>query len=399
MANLNTEHTNEISEQIYAEQIRMLYARSAARPALHFFSLAVLLSVVLGHVNPVYAYTWAMLLAMLNIYRAIDINKTQKNIAEITDFKKIHKRFAYCAGLLGAIYGLGIILFFPFIPILNKIYLLLLISVMTPAGLVSFASDKLSFNLYLFFIILPPIVWLFSQGEFQYFSIGFYAIIYALVVMKLFKWNHDTLTNVIRLNIENKHLLKSLQDANSSLKELSSIDELTQISNRRNLDDITEKEWARAKRFKTPIAMMMIDIDYFKEFNDKFGHLKGDECLVSIATYMKDNLNRAADYVARYGGEEFCIIMPETNLSGAISLAEKIHAGVRELKIPNPDSTVSKYITISIGVTSINPSGDESHMDLIHTIDKALYKAKNDGRNIIRTAEVLEKRPKVNLVV
>ncbi|MFT5396278.1 MAG: diguanylate cyclase (GGDEF)-like protein [Gammaproteobacteria bacterium] len=399
MEKLNTEHTDEINEQVYAEQISILYTSSVTRPALHFFSLVILLSVVLDHVNPVYVYTWAMLLVILNIYRVIDINKTQKNIAEITDFKEVHKRFACCAGLLGAIYGVGVFLFFPHIHVLDQVYLLLLISVMTPAGLVSFASDKLTFNLYFFSMVLPPIVWFFSQGEFQYFSIGFYSIIYVFVVMKLFEWNHNSLTSVIRLKIENADLAKSLLDVNSKLMELSSIDELTQISNRRSLDDLTEKEWARAKRFKTPIAMMMIDIDYFKEFNDKFGHLKGDECLVSIAKYMKDNLNRAGDYVARYGGEEFCIVMPETNLSGAMSLAENIHSGVRELKIPNPESKVSKYVTISIGVTSIIPGSDDSHMDLIHTIDKALYKAKNDGRNIIRTAKTIEKRPKAQLVI
>ena len=160
-----------------------------------------------------------------------------------------------------------------------------------------------------------------------------------------------------------------------------------------------DKEWLRAKRIKAPISMLMIDIDHFKEYNDEFGHIKGDECLAFVAKFMKENLNRSSDFIARYGGEEFCIIMPDTNLTGAINLAERIHSGIRELKISNPGSKVSKFLTVSIGVASTIPAVDDTCMDLIYTCDKVLYRAKSDGRNIIRTKEVLEKNPKPKLVV
>lgn len=207
------------------------------------------------------------------------------------------------------------------------------------------------------------------------------------------------LTNAIRLKFENEQLLTSLQDANTRLTELSVIDKLTQVANRRSLDDNLEKEWLRAKRMRAPISMLMIDIDYFKQYNDTFGHIKGDECLASLANYFKNNLNRSGDLVARYGGEEFCIIMPETDLNGATIYAEKIHSGVRALTIPNPGSDVSKYLTISIGVASAIPGSNETYMDLIYTSDKALYDAKNEGRNIIRAKDLLEKNPKPRLVV
>ncbi len=145
--------------------------------------------------------------------------------------------------------------------------------------------------------------------------------------------------------------------------------------------------------------MLMIDIDKFKEYNDEHGHIKGDECLIYIANFLNNNMNRSGDFLARYGGEEFCIIMPETNINGAVTFAEKIHSGVRDLKIPNPGSEISKYLTISIGVASVIPGRDESCMDLLYTSDKALYNAKNDGRNIIRTKDVLERNPKPQLVI
>jgi diguanylate cyclase (GGDEF)-like protein len=399
MPNTNTEPSKDIAEKIYAEQISLLYSKSVARPALHIVSLSVFVSVVINHVNPVSAYTWALLLIGLNVYRLIDIKTTQKTINDITDFSIIHKRFAFSAGMLGAVYGFGIAFFFNSLPILNQVYLLLLIAVMTPAGLVSFASDKFSFNMYVYPMVIPPIIWLFVQGQFEYFSIGLYSIIYVLVVNKLFKWNHDTLTDAIRLKIENEQLLNSLKIVNSRLTELSVIDELTQIANRRSLDDELEKEWLRAKRLKTPVSMLMIDIDHFKEYNDDFGHIKGDECLVYVASFMKNNLNRPTDFIARYGGEEFCIIMPDTNMNGAINLAERIHSGIRELKIPNPSSKVSKFLTVCVGVASVVPATDDTYLDLVYSSDKALYKAKNDGRNIIRTTETLEKNPKPQLVV
>ena len=149
----------------------------------------------------------------------------------------LHKRFAICVGLIGAIYGLGTAYFFNYLPMLNQVYLLLLLSLMTPAGLVSFASDKLSFNVYLFPLAIPPILWFFAKGQVEYFNIGICAIIYLIVVTKLFKWNNDVLTDAIKLKLENEQLINSIKKVNVRLTELSVIDDLTQIANRRNLDD------------------------------------------------------------------------------------------------------------------------------------------------------------------
>ncbi|MEE8378988.1 MAG: diguanylate cyclase, partial [Gammaproteobacteria bacterium] len=118
-----------------------------------------------------------------------------------------------------------------------------------------------------------------------------------------------------------------------------------------------------------------------------------------IATVLSNNLNRPGDFVARYGGEEFCIIVPDTDMGCAITFAEVVHSAILELKIDNPGYELSKYLTISIGIAAIVPKHDDSYMDLIYTSDKALYKAKNDGRNIIRTKETLERNPKPKLVI
>jgi diguanylate cyclase (GGDEF)-like protein len=389
----------ELSKRVYVEQVSLLYTGYKYRPALHIISLIMYLFIIINHVNPFYAYTWAIILIAVNVYRFIDTSRTQKILDEVEDFKKIHHHYALCAGLLGAVYSFGFVFFFDFLPLINQVYLMMLLSVMAPAGLVSFASDKFSFYMFFYSLILPVICRIFFVGEIEYFNIGICSIIYMLIINKLFTWNYNVLTNAIRLKYENEQLLSHLQGINNRLIELSVIDELTQIANRRSLDETLEKEWLRSKRMKSPISILMIDVDYFKQFNDEFGHIKGDECLRYIAKFLKENMNRPGDFLARYGGEEFCIIMPETNLNGAVSFAEKIHSGIRELKISNPRSEVSKYVTVCIGIASVVPAVEESYMDLIYTSDKALYKAKNEGRNIIRTIDVLEKNPRPQLVV
>lgn len=399
MIEITTEENIVVSKRIRVEQINLLYTKSVARPALHVISIIIFLAIIINHVNAVYACTWALLLFGLNIFRLVDINRLQNSIDENTDYAFLHKRFAICVGLVGMVYGFGTAYFFNYLPMLNQVYLLLLLSIMTPAGLVSFASDKLSFNCYLYPLIIPPILWLLTKGQAEYFNIGICAIIYLIVVTKLFKWNNDVLIDAIKLKLENEQLIKSIKKVNTRLTELSVIDDLTQIANRRSLDETLEKEWLRAKRMKTPISMLMIDIDHFKEYNDDFGHIKGDECLSYVAKYMKENLNRSTDFIARYGGEEFCIIMPDTNLAGAVNLAERIHSGIRDLKISNPGSKVSKFLTVCVGVASTIPGVGDTYLDLVYTSDKALYRAKNDGRNIICTTEALEKNPKPKLVV
>ncbi len=389
-----------LSDQIYAEKIGMLYTMgSIFRPALHIPQMIIFVIAIIGHVNSVHAYIWGMLMTAVCAYRVLEFYIYRKNIHIKRDYKVAHARFLLGAGLLGLCYSLGFAFFFDQLPLVNQVYLLLIITAATLGTLGYFAPDKISLNLFLYTMTIPVAVSMLVEGQNLYLILGSICIVYILSIKKLFMWHNKVVTEMIQLGLENKKLLNSLQGINASLTELSLIDELTQVANRRSLDDNLEKEWSRARRMNKPISMLMIDIDYFKQYNDEFGHLKGDECLTYIAKYLKNNLNRSGDFIARYGGEEFCIIMPDTNLDGAVTFAEKIHSGVRDLKISNPGSKISKYLTISIGVASAVPVRNEGYMDLIYTSDKALYNAKNDGRNIIRTKDILENNPKPQLVV
>jgi two-component system chemotaxis family response regulator WspR len=172
-----------------------------------------------------------------------------------------------------------------------------------------------------------------------------------------------------------------LEELNMQLLKLSNLDGLTGVANRRHFDERLGIEWLRALRNRNPLTLIMFDVDWFKLYNDKFGHLEGDECLKRIARTAQEIVSRPADTLARYGGEEFIVLLPETDASGAAIVAEKLRTEVESLHLPNPDSTISPYVTISLGVTTIVPEVNSAPDDGLKLVDKALYQAKGAGRN------------------
>ncbi len=167
----------------------------------------------------------------------------------------------------------------------------------------------------------------------------------------------------------------------AQFKRLVYLDELTKIYNRRMFNKIFSSEWSRAKRNGASLALIMIDIDLFKGYNDNYGHVAGDKCLIKIAGVLKNSLFRSADCAARYGGEEFAVILPSTKLNGALMIANRMKTNVQALHIPYACSPVLKWVTISLGAASIVPHNGLNPDDLIKMADLALYKSKNCGRN------------------
>lgn len=182
------------------------------------------------------------------------------------------------------------------------------------------------------------------------------------------------------------HFFSYYENVEEYLSDLAVNDGLTGIHNRRYFDEILAIEWKRAKREKSPLSLIMLDIDYFKKFNDTYGHQAGDECLIKVANAISDALRRSVDIVARYGGEEFVVILPNIELKDATHMAEKIRAQIVALEIEHKLSSISPFITMSLGVTSIVPSSDSSHAKLLQSADEALYNAKLRGRNCVIVA-------------
>jgi len=172
-----------------------------------------------------------------------------------------------------------------------------------------------------------------------------------------------------------------MYDKALSLAREVTIDGMTQIANRRAFDQRLATEWQRLAREKMPIAILLCDVDFFKRFNDRYGHPAGDDCLRAVAKSIEACIRRPADLAARYGGEEFAVILPNTDRDGATFIAEKVCQAVNKLEIPHEASYVGGFVSISIGIASILPERQVSPRSLIESADKALYLAKDQGRN------------------
>lgn len=177
--------------------------------------------------------------------------------------------------------------------------------------------------------------------------------------------------------------LSQLRTDNSRLESLSICDGLTGISNRRDFDHYLEVSFKNSIRSGKPLSLVMADIDNFKEYNDNYGHLKGDEILIKVAGTMSSSMKYPLDLVSRYGGEEFAVIVPDTDMSGAMIVAEKIRKNIEVLALTHDYSSVANYITLSLGVAILTPSRTSSISELIDEADKAMYKAKSSGRNVV----------------
>ncbi len=254
---------------------------------------------------------------------------------------------------------------------------------------------------WLFFVISLIILFSYAFQRFKYalftsLSLSLFYILMADLFIRLDK--NTLLANILFLTIENlisvfcsylkertfiRDILLSVftSQSNNELKILSYIDGLTGIPNRRFFEEQFEREWKRAVRTKRPISLLMIDIDFFKNFNDTLGHLEGDWVLREVARIISENLRKDMDIAARYGGEEFVVVLPETDAKEANEVAERIRKAIESRCIEHPSSKVSKCVTVSIGVATITPNENQSKEILVKRADEALYEAKRKGRN------------------
>ncbi|WP_291351949.1 diguanylate cyclase [Desulfosporosinus sp.] len=177
-----------------------------------------------------------------------------------------------------------------------------------------------------------------------------------------------------------------LEKANQELSLLSSIDGLTGIANRRHFDQFLEQLWLHSARNSEPIAIILCDIDFFKAYNDTYGHLQGDECLRQVASSLKNSLKRPSDFVARYGGEEFVVVLPNTDIEGALTVAETLRVNLESLEIPHRLSSITPKVTISLGVAIGHADHTYQPKTLVEAADSALYQAKQEGRNRYKLA-------------
>jgi len=176
-------------------------------------------------------------------------------------------------------------------------------------------------------------------------------------------------------------IMKELNVANEKLRVLSMVDELTGVANRRGMEDYLAREWGYAIRNSEPLTLIMADVDFFKLYNDTYGHQAGDECLRKVASVLNDTITRSGDLVARYGGEEFIVVLRNTDILGGRQVGESLRQRVEDLRIVHATSKIAPYVTVSLGIVTKFPQRGHSYNELIDKADQFLYQAKNSGRN------------------
>lgn len=215
----------------------------------------------------------------------------------------------------------------------------------------------------------------------NYIKFSNYYILYCCVVIALTaisEW-HERLAFLQGLLLD--HHSEELIKLNKELERIAHEDALTGIANRRSFDELARKEWDRALRDKQPLTLLLIDVDFFKRFNDYYGHSAGDDCLRKIGQTLKSSVLRSSDIVARYGGEEFVILLPSTKAAGGKKVAQRIIETIDALAITHQQSDVLPHVSISVGVTTLIATPNLDVASLVHQADVALYKAKEMGRH------------------
>jgi len=194
-----------------------------------------------------------------------------------------------------------------------------------------------------------------------------------------------TFGNLTRVNAELEQRVadrtQALQAANDELERFVRLDELTQVANRRRFEEYLQLVWQQQIPMHQPLSLILCDVDYFKNYNDTYGHPAGDECLKQVAKALTEAVGRPSDLVARYGGEEFAIVLPQTDLAGAMFVGEKLRQCVKALQIPHATSAIAPHVTISAGVVCYLVSAELTVRDIVEAADGAMYEAKAQGRD------------------
>ena len=321
---------------------------------------------------------WFGLIMTLSIVRFL-MGKGFKSRQEYTQVELTSwaNRHVFFTTLLSTIWGLSGIVFFP--NDLPHLFLLIMVlfSVLL-AAIPTLAASRIAYYLQIFVTLIPIIILLFLSKNEGHDLIAGALIIIAITLMLVSNYIYQ--------------LLLELQKTQVALQDLADTDQLTQIANRRHFDREFKVEWRRAMREKTPISLLLIDVDFFKKYNDTYGHQAGDSCLKQIAESLASITHRPADLASRYGGEEFSVLLPNTKQDDAAMLAERLRRKIEALHIENSDTELG-IVTISIGVSCCEPAWDFTGKTpdeeqkvifpamLLTAADNALYVSKEQGRN------------------
>ncbi|MBI3433436.1 MAG: GGDEF domain-containing protein [Hydrogenophilales bacterium] len=338
----------------------------------------ILAAVLWGAVPAFVLLTWSCLLIAVTGARFLTL-QAFRNASPRSDSDHAVWTEYFLAGACaaGVVWGAsGILLFHPS-SFPHQVVLAFVLGGMVAGAVPLLSSVRHAYWCFAIPVVVPISIRMMWVGDRIHLIMGLLMAIFGLAMLATSAQVHRLFRDSEKLRRE----LFSSIEVEQALEYLVRLDSLTGIPNRRLFEEELSKEWGRAKRDKKPLSLIMADIDHFKEYNDHYGHPAGDLCLVEVAQAMYHALSRPGDVVARIGGEEFAFLLPQTDLSGAIAVAEQIRERILALNLPHEASPVARQVTLSFGISSSELFPAASPADLIRASDKALYEAKRCGRN------------------
>jgi len=397
MAEVALTNQADIQRRILRERLRLVYEQTPRSIPLTL--VAVTLMAVLGSRNiPVWAVAlWWLGMAGLALLRYATVRGFRRTKGD-DEHQRYWSRISFYIVLAAGVgWGLGAVLLAYEATIEYQLLLLMILAGIAGGALPFLSVHMPSFVGFTLAITVPNVTWLLWQGGRIELISGVLLTVYMAALLYNAQRVSTLMQETLNLRFQNEAMAQSLmhekdelQVLNRELERLSHIDGLTQLANRRYFDTRFQEQWQRGVREHASIALLMLDIDEFKKYNDAYGHTAGDLCLQRVANAINVSLMRPSDLAARYGGEEFVVLLANTSLDGATNVADEILKRVRGLNITHATSSVADTVTISIGVSAVVPDRDIPRAYLIEAADLALYKSKHAGRNRITEQSIDE---------
>lgn len=388
---------NISDDELFSAQLQLLmeHGRQASMGANLGGALAVL-AILWPYYRPLDLLLWGFTIVILLLARSLHMSHALANRHFVNQPRQLFWLIVLGSALTGLAWSGTFIVTSAQLPITPQ-YMLLVIIVMISAISLALMVVIREYFLVFVFCALWPIAWWNLVNYWdrpQNVFLGFLLLAVTGLLVAASNGIHETFSSMLRLTWQKEaasrelgRLTDSLQDRNHQLTDLANIDELTGLGNRRILNKVLRNEISRARRSGTWLSVILIDVDYFKKYNDNYGHPAGDEVLRRMGALMqRAAARRVGEVVARYGGEEFMVILPAAKLPDAIRTAERIKRLLHEEHIPHEFSDVSDRVTISQGVFSLQPDANADPGLITESADAALYRAKHKGRNTIYAA-------------
>jgi len=346
-----------------------------------------------------YLLVWACMVLIMLLARSLYMSNALVERRFQSHPKRVYWNLILGSAITGLVWSSVYIYAASRVPVESQYTILLLIVIITAISVGVTVVVREYFLAYLFTALWPIAWWSLVHYWEQPFNllIGLVLLGICALLVAVCNWIYESFRNMIALNWERETISqelgdltgslrdrnRQLRDARRQLTDLANVDELTGLGNRRLVNNALKEEINRARRVGGEISLILLDVDFFKNYNDTYGHPAGDKVLQQLADLMQRAATRAGEVVARYGGEEFLLILPGASESSALRTANRLKELVIEERIPHGTSEVAEFITVSQGVITVSPDANTQPLELVQAVDECLYKAKDSGRNAI----------------